>query len=76
MARREATMLLVVCTLSVITVLCLLSLFALWEASMNRRRLFMDALLIQVAGQRKETQRQLQWVVQERTRLQEEREGR
>ena len=69
-------MLLVACTLSVITVLCLLSLFALWEASMNRRRLFMDALLAQVAGQRREIQRQLQWVAQERTRLQEEREGR
>lgn len=69
-------MLLVVCMLSVIIVLCLLSLFALWEASMNRHRLFMDALLTQMAGQRRETQRQLQWVTQERTRLQEEREGR
>jgi recombinational DNA repair ATPase RecF len=69
-------MLLVACTLSVIIVLCLLSMLALWEASMNRRRLFMDALLTQVAGQRRETQRQLQWVAQERTHLQEEREVR
>jgi len=56
-------MLIVACTLSIIIVLCLLPMLALWESSMNRRRLFMDALLAHVAGQRGENQRQLQWMM-------------
>lgn len=67
-------MLIIAWTLGIIIVLCLLSAFAcwFWRNTLRQRRLFVDALLAQVAEQRRENQRQMQWVREEGTRLQEE----
>jgi hypothetical protein len=66
-------MLIIVCVLSLIAC-CLSTLLISWEQAMRRRRLFLDALLVQIGAHRQENQRQLQWVAAQRTRLKGEEE--
>lgn len=52
-----------------ITLFCLTIMLACWEQALRRRRLLLDALLVHIGAHRHETQRQLQWVAAQRTRL-------